>query len=133
MNDEPPLVLADFNGLLSTRHLSLETQGVHWDFERLGLKIHEGMRLRVFDNDIDDRGQRDNLIAEGIVERWPKSASNVHWVLLLDYFCHESEVRNVSNHFVNHVDWTHEEDVRRRWRREHGIETDATGGHTPFD
>lgn len=131
--DEQPLVLADFNGMLTTRHLILETLGVHWDLERLGLRVHEGMRLRAFDDDVDDNGQRDNLIAEGIVERWAESRSGVHWVLFMDYFCNESDMRTTPDHWVNRIDWKHEAEIRREWRHAHGIETNAHGGRKAFD
>ena len=123
---------ADFNGLLTDRGLNLEVAGVHWDLARLNLELVEGMRLRAFDLDVEE-GVPDNLIAEGIAQRWAEKSGRHHWVLVLDYFCHESDVRNVPDHWANHTDWKEEQDVRERWRREHAGERASYAAHKSFD
>jgi hypothetical protein len=94
-------VNVDFNEMLSDRELNLEMAGVHWNLARLNLKLAEGMRLRADDLDVDhiDQGILDNLIAEGVAQRWTNESGGPHWVLVLDYFCHESDVRNVPYHW----------------------------------
>jgi hypothetical protein len=129
----PPLVNADFNGLFTDRALNLEVAGVHWDLARLNLKLAEGMRLRAYDLDAED-GVPDNLIAGGTAHRWTETSGRPHWVLVLDYFGHESDFRNVTDHWANHTDWKEEQEVRERWRREHvGLSGGYYAAHKSFD
>jgi hypothetical protein len=130
--NDPPLINADFNGLFTDRGLNLEVAGVHWDLARLNLNLNEGMRLRAFELDSED-GQRDNLIAEGVAQRWAEKSGRPHWVLVLDYFCHESDVHNDPDHWANHIDWKEEQEVRERWRSEHVAENKSYAAHQPFD
>jgi hypothetical protein len=48
--------------------------------------VHEGMSVIAFDEDVDDAGNPDNLIASGVVERPPKwlSCNGSRWVLRID-------------------------------------------------
>jgi hypothetical protein len=63
-----PRVYADFNDLLgSPRRLWLDTVGARQDLERQGLELQEGLRILLYDHDLDDEGERDDLVVEGIV------------------------------------------------------------------
>jgi len=59
--------------------------------------LHEGMQVTAFDEDLDNHGNRDNLIASGIVEPSPEwlSCRGSRWVLRIDRHGvrHESEMR----------------------------------------
>ena len=59
--------------------------------------MHEGMTVTAFDEDVDDDGKPDNLIASGIVERSPKwlRCDGSCWVLRIDQngVRHESDLR----------------------------------------
>lgn len=64
-----PKFYVDFNELL-TRNLvclSQEDTKIASSGERIALS--EGMEIDVYSDDIDDRGQPDNLVASGVVER----------------------------------------------------------------
>jgi hypothetical protein len=53
------------------------------------------MKVIAFDEDVDDDGNPDNLIASGTVERPPEwlRCRGSRWVLRIDYFGHESDFR----------------------------------------
>jgi len=126
------MVHADFNWLLTDRALRLEVTGVHWDLARLKLKLAEGMRLRAYDLDADEDGP-ENLIAEGVAQRWKGKSGRPHWVLILDYCCHESDVRHIRDHWANSTDWKLEEEVGERWQQEHIGEAASYAAHKSFD
>ena len=68
----PPPVWVDFNRG-GGDVVWLDLQGTQHDLERLGLTLEEGVTLNVWDEDADDSGARDDLIATGVVEcgaRW---------------------------------------------------------------
>lgn len=87
-----PIVPIDFNGVLSPEYVALDTMGVDWGLDRLGLRIREGLRLRGYDFD-SEKGKPDNLVTEGTVELWPEHGSHRDlWVLHMDYLKHQSEL-----------------------------------------
>lgn len=129
----PPLVAVDFNGMLASMVVSLETAGVHWDLERQHLDLVEGIRLRAYDLDAQN-GVPDNLIGEGTVQRWAgePAQDRVHWVLQLDYLGHESEFRGSPEHWVNKIDWHEEVAAREEWQRMHAPGKHSAA-HQPFE
>ena len=90
-------VRADFNGLfgeflcLSHRDTCVDEFGSH-------VELRAGIAITAFDEDTNDRGERDDLIATGTVEPAPEwlSCNGSKWVLRIDArgVRHESEVRN---------------------------------------
>jgi hypothetical protein len=90
-------VHADFNGLfgdllcLSHKETCLGADGEQ-------IAVFEGMTVTAFDEDMDDQGKNDNLIATGTVERSPKwlSCNGSRWVLRIngDGVRHESDLRD---------------------------------------
>jgi hypothetical protein len=88
---QPPRVFADFNDLLSSpRRLWLDTVGAREDLERQGLELREGLRLTLYDHDLDDAGNRDDLLVEGVVSRDPESG---RWMAIIE----PDEIRNESD------------------------------------
>ena len=93
--DESPRVRADFNGLfgdvlcLSHSDTCLEAGGNT-------LHLREGMRLTAFDEDADEHGNPDALIASGTVEKSPEwlRCNGSRWVLRIDErgVKHQSEI-----------------------------------------
>lgn len=85
---------ADFNGLFGDI-LCLS----HGDtcFDETGAIVHlsDGIAITAFDEDIDDDGNRDDLIASGIVEPSPDwlQCNGSKWILRID----ENGVRNESD------------------------------------
>lgn len=101
MSDSPSiLVHADFNGLfrellcLSHKETCIGADGQE-------VIVREGMTVTAFDEDVDDDGNPDNLIAEGTVERPPKwlAGNGSRWVLRIDHkgVRHESDLRGRSH------------------------------------
>jgi len=94
-------VRADFNGLfgqilcISHREDCLTDNG-----ERLLLR--PGLHLTAWDEDVDENGLRDDLIASGVVERAPYALRCIgsRWVLRIDEngVRHESELRPNQDH-----------------------------------
>ena len=88
-------IRADFNGLfgellcISHGESCLDQNG------RMVL-LCEGMKLTAYDEDLDDGGRRDDLIASGTVERAPDwlTCTGSRWVLKIDEngVRHESEL-----------------------------------------
>lgn len=58
------------------------------ELEELGLHLEEGMVLNVWDEDVNDHGDRDDLIAVGVIEREVDSGE---WTLQFTECGHESD------------------------------------------
>jgi len=90
-----PKVRADFNGLfgdvlcLSHSDTCVEANGAT-------IQLSAGMQVTAFDEDADETGKRDDLIASGVVEPSPPALScrGSRWVLRIDSngVRHESEL-----------------------------------------
>ena len=92
-----PKVYADFNGFFGEL-LCLSHSDTCWDEFGGIVHLQAGMKLTAYDDDEDEHGARDNLIASGTVEPSPESLSCLgsKWVLRIDEhgLRHESDVRN---------------------------------------
>lgn len=92
---------ADFNGLFRTEGggfiLCLSHQKVCRDQQGNEVAVHEGMTITAFDEDVDDQGNRDDLLASGTVEQAPDwlAKHGSRWVLRVDErgVRHESDDR----------------------------------------
>ena len=88
-------VRADFKGLFGDLLCLSHLDSVE---DELGetVELHEGMQLTAYDEDVRDDGERDDLLATGIVERSPESLACIgsRWVLRIDRHGvrHESEI-----------------------------------------
>jgi hypothetical protein len=79
-----PRIFADFNDLLSSpERVWLDTVGARDDLDRLGLELVEGLVVTVYDHDhdLDDNGNRDDLLADAVVAR---DADSSRWVAIVD-------------------------------------------------
>ncbi len=76
---------ADFNGLFGEL-LCLSHSDSCADESGTEVRLEAGMIVTAFDEDSDDRGQRDDLMASGIVERSPDwlACKGSRWVLRID-------------------------------------------------
>lgn len=85
---------ADFNGLFS-EVLCLSHSDTSEDETGAKVQLHAGMVVTAFDDDVDEQGQPDKLIASGIVEPAPEwlSRHGSRWVLRID----ENGVRHESD------------------------------------
>lgn len=90
-------VRADFNGIFGEiLCLSHEDFGLSKDGTKVNLI--EGMKITAFDEDADENGNPDDLIANGIVEPSPDwlKCGGSKWVLRIDEngVYHESDFQN---------------------------------------
>lgn len=87
-------VRADFNGLFGEL-LCLSHQDTCVDNTGNFVNLREGMILTAFDEDSDEHGNRDDLIASGTVEPSPKwlRCNGSRWALRID----QSGVRHESD------------------------------------
>jgi hypothetical protein len=58
------------------------------EIEKLGLQLEEGLALNVWDEDENEHGDRDDLIAVGVIER---EADSGEWTLQFTECGHESD------------------------------------------
>jgi hypothetical protein len=96
---QPRLVRADFNGLFGEL-LCLSHKDTCEDSEGNLVTLKPGMVLIAFDEDVDENGNRDDLIASGVVERspWGLRCDGSRWVLRIDQngVRHHSDLRSNS-------------------------------------
>jgi hypothetical protein len=87
-------VWADFNGLFGDI-LCLSHGDTSTDEQGTKVTLRAGMKLTAFDQDVNEQGNRDDLIASGTVEPSPRSlrCNGSRWVLRID----ENGVRNESD------------------------------------
>jgi hypothetical protein len=79
-------VYVDFNELVEPDVVLLSQQDTTLDSDGNLVALVEGMKLGVYTDDLNERGQRDDLVADGVVARntfggW---ASAARWVLKID-------------------------------------------------
>jgi|SRR5215831_14928490 len=96
MSEPKPIrIRADFNGLFSEL-LCLSHKDTCAGEDGQDVEVYEGMTVMAFDEDVDDDGKPDNLIASGTVERSPKwlRCNGSRWVLRIDQngVRHESDL-----------------------------------------
>ncbi len=84
---------ADFNGLFGDI-LYLSHKDTCIDETGAEVQLHVGMVVTAYDEDLDEHGRRDDLIASGVVEPSPEAlrCNGSKWVLRID----ENGVRNES-------------------------------------
>jgi hypothetical protein len=87
-----PRIWVDFMKADDKRRLILTTRGTLEDLEEHQLELREGLALRVYSDDLDDKGHADNLLADGVVHY---DADAKRWVLEIDWnaITHESSTR----------------------------------------
>jgi hypothetical protein len=94
-------VWADFNGLFQGETiLCLSHSDTATDETGATVILHGGMRLTAFMEDLDDAGNRDDLIASGVVEMPPEwlRRHGSKWILMIDEkgVRHQSEIQEES-------------------------------------
>jgi hypothetical protein len=92
----PPPVWVDFNrpgGDVVWLDLPV-TKG---ELARLGLELRAGLVLNVWTEDLGDDGERDDLVAVGVVER---NISRDTWQLRIGWWAHESEFAVANDGFI---------------------------------
>jgi hypothetical protein len=95
-----PRLRADFNGLFGDV-VCLSHDETCQDETGRAVHVHAGMQATAFDEDSDDSGARDDLVAIGIVEPSPPwlTCSGSKWVLRIDAkgVRHQSEINEADD------------------------------------
>jgi len=84
-----PGIYADFQNVDDYGRLNLTGLGTRQDLQRQGIVLHEGLALTLYTDDADDRGQSDELRAEGVVHN---SEDEQCWVASVNW----AELRRAS-------------------------------------
>jgi hypothetical protein len=70
LTDKPrPLLYVDFNELLEPDLVLLSKGDTKADVNGIVIQLCEGLAVSVFMDDVDSEGRRDDLVANGVVER----------------------------------------------------------------
>lgn len=77
----------DFNASVAPDGVRLMPKTLR-EIEELGLELEEGLVLNVWDEDVNEHGDRDDLIAVGVIEREDDSGE---WTLQFTECGHESD------------------------------------------
>jgi hypothetical protein len=77
-----PRIYADFQDADSLGHLRLNCIGTMEDLARQHVELREGLLLTLYSDDLDDKGQLDELQADGIVSF---SRDEHCWVAAIDW------------------------------------------------
>jgi hypothetical protein len=86
----PPLVYADFHNADARGRLRLTCAGTVNDLSRQQVELREGLKLLLYTDDLNDGGNEDRLVSEGVVAY---STEEQCWVASIDWarIRHESE------------------------------------------
>lgn len=82
-------IYVDFMKVDNEGRLLLTCIGTRRDLEEQSIELREGLLLHVYSDDLDEHGNRDDLVAEGTVRF---DSANRRWVLEIDH----SVIRNAS-------------------------------------
>jgi hypothetical protein len=77
-----PKVFADFNYADANGRLRLNCVGTTEDLARQGIQLREGLPLTFYMDDVDAKGQPDDLLVEGVVSF---SEEEHCWVAAIDW------------------------------------------------
>jgi hypothetical protein len=88
-----PRIHADFHNADAQGRLRLNCVGTVEDLARQQVELREGLRLTLYADDLDDKGQLDELLVEGVVSF---SEEEHCWVAAIDWAAihHASEGRD---------------------------------------
>ncbi|MGF6604977.1 hypothetical protein P3T23_009733 [Paraburkholderia sp. GAS448] len=82
-----PVFYVDFNEMVDEHTVLLSASDSKGDARGITVQLHEGMPVRVYMDDLDENGNVDNLVADGIVEKntQPGWAAHVKWCCRIDH------------------------------------------------
>lgn len=78
------MLCVDFNEMLESNLVLLSAEDTKTDSRGEIVSLHEGLEVIVCMDDTDDKGNADNLVAHGIVER---NNSPVGWAAHVKWCC----------------------------------------------
>jgi hypothetical protein len=91
------LIYADLMKVDHQGRLRLICRGTLQDLEKYSLKLSHGMKLVFYNDDVNDDGQKDDLIVEGVVEFDPETKE---FVGRIDW----DKIKNESNLTPSEID-----------------------------
>ncbi len=77
-----PKIYADFHNADSQGRLRLNCAGTMEDLAEQQLELREGLLLTLYSDDLDDNGQLDELLTDGVVSYSKEEAC---WVAVIDW------------------------------------------------
>jgi hypothetical protein len=80
----------------------LRTRGHEYRWLNHTIELSNGMRLYCYSDDGDERGNRDDLIFEGVASFAERSG---RWQVRTNLVQHVSDTLDDSTHWARHVDW----------------------------
>ena len=83
------LIYADFMKADDEDRLILSCLGTHRDLQRFDLSLKEGLELVFYNDDVDEAGNRDDLVVKGVVEF---DSRNQRWRARIDW----DAIKNIS-------------------------------------
>jgi len=90
-----PEFYVDFNEMVESDLVLLSSVDVKRTSDDADIELREGMEIIIYMDDFTDDGRRDNLVAEGVVERNHSSdwSAHVKWCCRIDLngIRHQSE------------------------------------------
>jgi hypothetical protein len=90
-----PRIYADFHTADATGRVRLTCVGTEEDLARQGVRLREGLQLILYSDDLNDAGQPDELLADGVATY---SDEGKCWVATVDWAAirHASDQRTAS-------------------------------------
>jgi hypothetical protein len=82
-----PPIYWDFNRTLPANSFRLDHPALLAELARQCVELHDGLRLNLWDADGNGTGERDDLVATGIVRR----DSDEAWIIEIDAWAHVSD------------------------------------------
>ena len=93
---EKPKIYADFHNADSRGRLRLTCAGTLEDLAQQQVELREGLLLTLYADDLDDKGELDELLVDGVVSF---SAEEHCWVAAIDW----TAIRHTSEGHSSHV------------------------------
>lgn len=81
-----PMFLVDFNEMVDANTVLLSVGDTKVDTLGIVVQLHEGLPISVYMDDLDDSGNVDNLLANGVVVKNKESGWSAHvkWCCRID-------------------------------------------------
>lgn len=81
-----PLFYVDFNEMIDANTVLLSVEGSKVDAHGRTVQLQEGMPVSVYMDDVDENGNVDDLVANGVVEKNTQSGWSTHvkWCCRID-------------------------------------------------
>ena len=119
-----PKVYADFHNADANGRLRLNCVGTVEDLARLGITLRDGMPLTLYSDDLDTKGQLDELLVDGVVSF---SEEEHCWVAAIDW----SAIHHASEEIVRADGTQHSSETSANENSGTSISSRRSKGHSP--